>query len=204
MQITQLILGDYATNCYIMEDEGSNVCAIIDPADNGMQIIKEIEESGSEPAAIFLTHGHYDHILAVPVILERWPKIPVYCHKADCPDALTEVDMGVTYPTVSAFSNLCYYKENQVLFIGSIPVKVWHTPGHSKGSVTLEAGNVLFTGDTLFNGDIGRSDFAGGSYKELIKSLKMLASLPGDYQVLPGHDGVSTLNNERKNNPYLR
>ena len=99
---------------------------------------------------------------------------------------------------------LTYYDEGDRVMVGSIPVDVLHTPGHSKGSVVLKAGDILFTGDTLFRGSMGRTDFPGGSYEEIMASLKRLAALPGDYRVCPGHEGLSTLETERRQNYYMR
>lgn len=199
-----MILGDYMTNCYLMKDEATGECAVIDPAADGRRILEAIEEMGVTPKLVLLTHGHYDHILGIPVLQERWPRLPVYCHESDCPNETTEVDMGVTYPTVSAFQNLCHYSDGKDLHIGGTQVEAMHTPGHTPGSVTLIAGDVLFTGDTLFQGSCGRTDLPGGSYQEIITSLARLAALPGDYRVCPGHEGLSTLDAERQRNYYMR
>lgn len=204
MKIQILKLGDYWTNCYLIMDEDSGKCGIIDPADDGERIAANIKAMGAQPEAILLTHGHYDHILGITQLHKHWPGLCVYCHKLDCPDQLTEVDMGVTYPTVSAFSNLSYLRDGQRLFIGAIRIEVMHTPGHTPGSVTFIAGEVLFTGDTLFQGDIGRSDFEGGDENTLMESLQRIKALPGNYRVLPGHEGETTLEAERRTNPYLR
>lgn len=203
MQITQLTLGEFATNCYVLQGEDKGKCAIIDPADNGNEIQRVVESLHTVPEAILLTHGHFDHLLGVPYLQECWPDLKVYCHRLDCPAETTELYEGVTYPTVSAAGNLNHYAQDDKVDIGGLTVTVLHTPGHTPGSVTLIAGNALFTGDTLFRGDIGRTDFAEGDGLSMTQSLAKLAALPGDYDVLPGHDGMSTLNVERKSNPYL-
>lgn len=202
MHITQLTLGDFATNCYILQGP-TGACAVIDPADGGAEIVRVLESMDARPEMVLLTHGHYDHILAVPFLQERWPGLPVYCHRLDWPKETTEVDMGVVYPTVTSFPNLRHYGEGDEVEVGGLTVKVLHTPGHTPGSVTLQAGEVLFTGDTLFQGDIGRTDFEGGDEGAMMGSLARLAALPGDCRVLPGHDETSTLSAERAHNPYL-
>ena len=100
--------------------------------------------------------------------------------------------------------DLNYYDEGDTLTLGSLTIEVLHTPGHSLGSVVLKVGDALFCGDTLFAGSCGRTDLRGGSYEEILTSLKRLAELEGDYHVLPGHESFSTLERERKTNPYIR
>ena len=179
-------------------------CAVIDPADNGREICGTLERLGTTPDAILLTHGHYDHFLAVPYLQERWPSLPVYCHALDCPRETEEDDEGVIYPTVSAFRNLRHYGDGDSLTIGGLNVQVMTTPGHTLGSVTLIVEDALFTGDTLFKGDIGRTDFKGGDDKAMMQSLARLASLKGNYRVFPGHDAATTLSDELEQNPYLK
>ena len=152
---------------------------------------------------MLLTHGHYDHFLAVPALQEKWDNLPVYVHPADCPTELTEYDMGQVFPTATALKNRRELAEGETVDIGSLSFRVLHTPGHTPGSVSLLAGDVLFTGDTLFCGSIGRTDFAGGDDALMRQSLARLKALDGDYRVYPGHEGETTLERERRSNPYL-
>lgn len=197
MKIQALQVPPIGTNCYLLLDEESGKGAIIDPGGAGAQIAAAAENMGMTPVAIFLTHGHYDHTGAVPELREKYPGIPVYLHEADA--AMTKridslmPDIGETIP----------YGEGDELTVGGLTVHVYHTPGHSQGSVTLEVGNVLFTGDTLFAGSCGRTDLAGGSVDAIFSSLKRLAQMEGERQVLPGHEGFSTLDAERQNNYYM-
>ena len=176
----------------------------MDPADNGPRLVRLLEEEGLTPAAVLLTHGHYDHILAVPALQERWPDLPVYCHPLDVPAKKTERDMGRVFPTVAAFKNLTPLADGQALDIAGLAIAVLHTPGHTPGSVTFMTGDVLFTGDTLFCRSIGRTDFIGGDDRQMAASLRRLADLPGDFRVLPGHDEATVLSQERRFNPWLQ
>ena len=203
MRIQRITLGSFATNCYIAAAENADGCVVIDPADNGAYLLRLLEENGLTPDAVLLTHGHYDHFLAVPALQEKWDKLPVYVHPADCPTELTEYDMGQVFPTATALKNRRELAEGETVDIGSLSFRVLHTPGHTPGSVSLLAGDVLFTGDTLFCGSIGRTDFAGGDDAVMRQSLARLKALDGDYRVYPGHEGETTLERERRSNPYL-
>lgn len=203
MQIEQFVLGMFETNCYIVTGHEKEKCVLIDPADDAETLINYMEKNGLIPEAVLLTHGHYDHFLAVPGLQKRWPNLPVYCHSLDCPKELEEHDMGMVFPTVTAFANVRGLEEGQELNLVGITFRVLHTPGHTPGSVTFLAENAMFTGDTLFCGSIGRTDFAGGSMRQMRASLKRLAAMPGDWLVYPGHEGITKLEIERKLNPYL-
>jgi len=201
MIVKILQVGQIGTNCYLMIDDDAKICAVIDPGDSGAQIAGIIDGEGWTPSAIFLTHGHFDHILGVPALLERWPGLPVYCHPSDWgPNTATQQIWGMTVPTVRSFPNLKEYQEGDTVQVGGITVKVIHTPGHTPGSVTLQAEDCLFTGDTLFAGSMGRTDLAGGDFNAIMHSLARLANLEGDYHVCPGHESQSTLDRERKSN----
>ncbi len=206
MQIKNMQLGMIGTNCYIFWADGSDRCAVVDPGDDGQQVANLIQGLKLTPVAILLTHSHFDHVLGIPGLRETWPDLPVYCHPADIPEDVSETMFGMTVPTVAAFGNITPYNEGDTVAIGPLTVKVIHTPGHTKGSVTLmvEGESVLFTGDTLFRGSMGRTDLPGGSYTDLTASLKKLAALPGDYKVYPGHEGFSSLDNERKTNFFMQ
>ena len=205
MQIIGLCLGMFETNCYIVSGAEGDKCLLIDPAGDSARIIGAMSEKGLIPEAILLTHGHYDHILAVPALQEKWPNLPVYCHPADVPEEKIERDMGMEFPTVAAFSNLKSFVDGDSLRLAGFVVEVIGTPGHTPGSVVLLIEGAMFTGDTLFRRDIGRTDFAGGDEKAMMASLSRLAALPlKDAPVYAGHEGSTTLAEERKYNPYMR
>ncbi len=204
MEIRCMVAGDFATNCYVVWGGTPGRAVLIDPADDAPSLIRLLDGLELVPEAVLLTHGHYDHILAVPGLQARWPDLPVWCHPLDVPQALTERDMGRTYPTVAAFGGLRPLTDDQVLEAAGLTIQVLHTPGHTPGSVTFRIEDALFTGDTLFHGDIGRTDFPGGDDAQMTGSLARLAALEGDFRVLPGHEEGSTLEEERRENPWLR
>lgn len=191
-----LRVGMVETNCYLAKDTVTGKGAIIDPGDQVKMIQAKIEKMGMEPEAILLTHGHFDHILAVEPLKERYPGIRVYIHPED---HKMDPSFGFKAPEVTDL-----YNDGDVVKVGELEFKVIHTPGHTKGGVTLQCENVLFTGDTLFKNSMGRTDFPGGSEPVLLASLLRLYELPGDYQVCPGHEACSTLEWERKHNYCIR
>lgn len=204
MQVKLMQLGMIGTNCFIFWDEDSRKCAVVDPGDNGERVADFIKGQNLEPAAILLTHSHFDHILGIPGLREAWPQLPVYCHPADVDENHKTVTLfGSTFPAVSAFGNITPYVEGDKVEIGPITVEVISTPGHTPGSVTLKTGDILFTGDTLFRSSVGRTDLEGGNFGNLMQSLKKLGKLEGNFRVLPGHEGLSTLDDERTFNGYL-
>ena len=201
MEIKYLPVAPYGTNCYFLCDKEQGVCAVIDPGGNPEQIGKVLDQLGCKPCVIFLTHGHYDHTGAVADLLAQYPETPVYIHRRDYEGVDTRLFPLSTQVPPEAVT---FYDEGDTVRVGSATVEVLHTPGHSEGSVTLRCGSALFCGDTLFAGSCGRTDFAGGSVEKIMASLKRLGQLEGDLDVLPGHMDTSTLDRERKSNPYLR
>ena len=199
MKVKMMQVGPIGTNCYILEDEETQKAAVIDPGDDGAAIADVLKEDKAQVEYILLTHGHYDHTTGVPDLKARFPEARVYIHRADANGAGSQL-----FPLAGQIKDLCYYGEGDTLTLGSLTIQVMETPGHSPGSVTLKVGDVLFTGDTLFCGSCGRTDLAGGSYEEIMASLKRLGELEGDFHVCPGHDRTSTLERERRYNPFLR
>ena len=197
MKIQIMQVGPIGTNCYLLADEEAKQCAVIDPGDYGAGVAREVSASGYELTAIFLTHGHYDHTGGVAELQDQWPGVPVYLNHGD---VYEDVRMHHEFPVLH---NIKDYGEGDTIMVGGLEVRVLHTPGHSEGCVVLCCEDVLFTGDTLFAGSMGRTDFPGGSTKKIMKSLKRLAELEGNFAVLPGHMETSNLETERQRNPYM-
>ena len=194
LNMKHLALGAYQTNCYLVWDEESPSCVVIDPGYNPEIVLAEAKLLGKEIAAILLTHGHFDHVGGVKGI----------AMDAECPVYLCEKDLSM--PPQMTAGPLYYtntYAEGDFVEAAGLSFKVLHTPGHTPGSVCLQCENALFSGDTLFWGSCGRTDLPGGNWATIQKSLKRLAALPGDYDVYPGHGNATKLSFERNFNPYM-
>ncbi len=198
MKVKLLRVGPIGTNCYILEDDPTNLAAVIDPGDEPELIQEALEKEGVEVRYLLLTHGHYDHTTAVPALHRVYPQADIYIHQADANGAGSTL-----FPLAGEVDDLKLYDEGDVIRLGDHEIQVLHTPGHSPGSVTLKVEDVLFTGDTLFAGSCGRTDLRGGSYEQIMQSLKRLGELKGDFHVCPGHEATSTLERERRSNPFL-
>ena len=198
MKVKLLRVGPIGTNCYILEDDQTNLAAVIDPGDGPELIQEALEKEGVEVRYLLLTHGHYDHTTAVPALHRVYPQADIYIHQADANGAGSTL-----FPLAGEVDDLKLYDEGDVIRLGDHEIQVLHTPGHSPGSVTLKVEDVLFTGDTLFAGSCGRTDLRGGSYEQIMQSLKRLGELKGDFHVCPGHEATSTLERERRSNPFL-
>lgn len=194
LKIHVLPLGDYQTNCYIVHEENSTDCLIIDPGYEPEIISSYLEEKGLAPAAILLTHCHFDHVGAVKDLAAQY----------DCKVFLDKKELAM--PPMLTNGPLYYtdgYGDGDTLTLADIPIQVLETPGHTPGSVCLVMEQHLFSGDTLFAGSCGRTDLPGGNARAMKESLARLAALKENYQVHPGHGHGSTLDWEKKTNPYL-
>ena len=192
MNITVLPLGPLQTNCYVAAQGG--VCAVIDPGAKGAQLASWLRDNKLTPEAVFLTHGHFDHVGGVQALVREFG-VDVYLHAGD------------TTMTGKLAEGLYWnktYTEGDTICVGDMSFRVLHTPGHTPGSVCLMAESTLFSGDTLFAGSCGRTDFPGGSWEQMMASLRRLAKLDEDHTVLPGHGGETMLSAERAGNPYMR
>ena len=198
MKVKLLRVGPIGTNCYILEDDQTNLAAVIDPGDEPELIQEALEKEGVEVRYLLLTHGHYDHTTAVPALHRVYPQADIYIHQADANGAGSTL-----FPLAGEVDDLKLYDEGDVIRLGDHEIQVLHTPGHSPGSVTLKVEDVLFTGATLFAGSCGRTALRGGSYEQIMQSLKRLGELKGDFHVCPGHEATSTLERERRSNPFL-
>jgi glyoxylase-like metal-dependent hydrolase (beta-lactamase superfamily II) len=196
MLIKTLPVGQLETNCYVVTDEATLACAIIDPGADSNAILDYVEANKLRPAAIFLTHGHFDHVLALPAVYAE-TGAPPYIHANDA------YPPGDGSHKLQAFDGLKNYAEGDVIDVGGLKFTVMETPGHSPGSVTLQCEDALFSGDTLFCDSCGRTDL-GGSMDEMLASLKRLSALDGDFEVYPGHGESTTLSRERQFNYYVR
>ena len=198
MLIKTLPVGQLGTNCYVVTDEDSRKCVIIDPGADSNTILDYIESNKLTPEAIFLTHGHFDHYMALDAVADA-TAAPVFINKKDAnPD-------GQRDPHKLEYDGaLSWYAEGDIMQVGGLEFLVMETPGHSSGSVTLKCETALFTGDTLFRDSCGRTDLGDGSMEILLGSLRRLSLLDGDFEVYPGHADASTLGRERSFNYYMK
>ncbi len=200
MLIKSIPVGMIGTNCYLLGDEATKSLAIIDPGDDAQDIETLVKQSGMEVKMILLTHGHFDHVTAVPDVLKLHPGTPVYLNKKDLALAQKPSQFG---NGIGWIETLKFYDEGDTVQLGKLTIQVLATPGHTPGSVTLLCGNAMFSGDTLFAGSCGRTDFPGGSYQQMMESLRRLANLKGNYTVYPGHESFSNLDHERQYNYFM-
>lgn len=195
LSLHTLPLGAYQTNCYILHQEASSSCVVIDPGYTPEVILDFLAGKGLTLEAILLTHGHFDHVGAVrDLAAETGCRVWLNPDDLSMPPKLTA---GPLYYTDT-------YSEGDTISPAGISFQVLSTPGHTPGSVCLIAEDFLFSGDTLFAGSCGRTDLPGGSTRAIRESLRRLATLPQDYSVHPGHGESTTLAWEKQYNPYMR
>ena len=198
MNIKTIPVGQLETNCYVVVNEETLACVVIDPGDESNAIMDYIESNRLRCEGIMLTHGHFDHVGAVNEILEQ-TGCALYINPRDEGYEVGKSGMKFKMPEGGK-----YFDDGDIIVEAGLEFKVLATPGHTPGSVCLICGGALFTGDTLFRGSCGRADLPGGSMREEMRSLKKICELEGDYEVYPGHMDSSSLERERRFNHYCR
>lgn len=207
LEVNGYPVGYMGTNCFLVTDKESGKRFIVDPGeyDHSLKKLLSNVERG-EIEYILLTHGHFDHIMGVRAVKENYGgKIVIHEKDADCfandeKSLISHFGFDGKLPEKADIS----VKDGDKLPFADGEIEVLHTPGHTEGSVCYLIDDLLFSGDTLFCGSVGRTDFKSGSYEDIIKSVKRLSAIEGDKKVFPGHNMLTTLDRERKNNVYLK
>ena len=188
--LRKLIVGPYQANCYILGCNETKEGLIIDPGDEVFRIVKEITRNGLKILFILITHGHFDHTGGAGE-LRSITKAPIWIHALDAPGLNIRPDGHLSH--------------GQEIRLGTYTISVIHTPGHSPGGVSFHAPGVVFTGDTLFAGSVGRTDFQGGDHQQLLEGVRTrIFPLGDDVRVYPGHGPGTTIGRERLHNPFFR
>lgn len=205
-EVLRYIVGPVCTNCYLLVNHKTGELLVVDPGDQAQLIEKQIDKTGAKPVAILLTHGHFDHAGAAEELADKY-QISIYAHEAE---RETLEDPGL---------NLCgmigehkvyhadiFVKDEEVLNLAGFSIRVFFTPGHTIGGCCYYIADekILFSGDTLFQESVGRTDFPRGSASDLIRAIReKLMPLPDDVTVYTGHDESTLIGYERMHNPYL-
>lgn len=206
MKVEKFVTGIISTNCYLAINEETKQAVVIDPAACPSYLMSHIKSEGLKVEAILLTHGHFDHIMGIDGFLSEFD-VPVYVHEDDA-DAMEDpvLNQSSTYTSGYTFGKARYLRDRQTLELAGYTFQVIHTPGHTKGGCCyyVASEEVLFSGDTLFQNSVGRTDFANSSTSDLVHSVReKLFLLPDDTIVYPGHMGETKIGYEKKHNPYV-
>lgn len=207
MRITNLPSGALQANTYLAVDEKTNEGFIVDPGGYNKVLTKEVRDNDVKIKYIILTHGHSDHICGVNEHKAEFPDAKIVAYKdeeamLENPNLNQSPGFGVPYSTKADI----LVSDGDELKVGDVTLKFIHTPGHTEGGMCIyvKEAKALFSGDTIFRQSIGRTDFPGGSYKEIMDSIrKKLFLLPDDTNVFPGHMGTTSIGFEKENNPFV-
>ncbi len=200
------ILNEFAENSYILSED--EVTYVIDPGSNTASMLSYLEKHALHPQAILLTHGHFDHIQGVNELMERY-RIPVFIHP-DERDFLFDPNLNLSTLMREPYrvfqkELVKVYHENQTFPLGTQEIRVLHTPGHTRGSVSFALDSMLFSGDALFKETIGRTDLPTGDHRTLIETVhRLIESFPENTLVYPGHGPMTTIVHEKHHNPYVK
>lgn len=205
IKIMCFVIGMIGTNCYLIEDEATGELAVVDPADHSDRLLEEIDKRGGKLIYILLTHGHYDHIIGVAELCERYR--PTVCASEKEVMLIAEPSYNLSKNhgiSIDPFTVDRPLKDGDTVMLGESEIRFMLTPGHTMGSGCYIVDDSIFSGDTLFCTSVGRTDFPTSSMRDMMQSVTRLKNLEGDYDVYPGHDIFTTLNKERKHNPFMR
>lgn len=206
MKVYVLEVGMLATNCYIAVNEELKEGVVVDPGGDAERIIEQINKLGVKIKAIFITHGHSDHIMALNEV-RKATDAPVYISREDA-DMLTKADRNLSIyigSGIECASAEKFYGDGDVVEVAGMKFTIYATPGHTKGGVCIKCGDIVFCGDTVFCESIGRTDLPGGSYKEILQSIKdKILPMDDETKLLPGHGPATTVGWERRRNPFLQ
>ena len=206
MKVERYATGILNTNCYLAINEETKETVVIDPADCPKYLMSHIKEEGLQIVALLLTHGHFDHTMGIEKFLKEFP-VPVYVHEEDA--QMMEdpaMNLSSTYTGGYTFSKAQTIKGGQAMKLAGYDFEVIHTPGHTRGGCCfyVASENALFSGDTLFQNSVGRTDFATSSTSDLVRSIReKLFVLPDETHVYPGHMGETMIGHEKKYNPFV-
>lgn len=208
MILQMLTVGPFQENCYIIGDEESGSGALIDPGDEAARVALAVEQTGLDVEKILITHAHIDHVGAVAALVDEYA-CPVLMH-AEAEPMLKALPtqammMGMRFGKVPSVDG--YIEDEEVLEVGSLRLRSLYTPGHAPGHLAfhVESAGLVFAGDALFAGSVGRVDLPGGSMEVLLRSIEeRLLTLPDETRVYPGHGPDTTIGGERASNPFLR
>ena len=205
MILIRLVVGPLQVNCFILADEKTKEAVVIDPGDDAQEILKIIKDKDLKVKYIVNTHGHFDHIGANKALKDA-TGAELLIHEGDAPMMASATMQARSFGmnTISSPRADRYVKHGDMIKAGEVSLKVMHTPGHSPGGISLLEQGMVFSGDTLFAGSIGRADLPGGELTTLLRSIKTnLMTLPDETRVYCGHGPASTIGEERNENPFL-